>query len=344
MSELSTLAKYPFLHETREYIKEHGPSVEELLTDIIYERARTVGIERLDTTLQKRTVGQRTLVSESDYFMEILSYPIARMVAVCVGDTYIKRRYALGEAYYVYQNLLNEPVSCLLQIASELNLTAEQDEDTHKIKLFFKDYLRYAPTRYKEWKMVNRDVIRGYVRITRRELARVMREVLWKRLNEELDARRCDPLVAQIFAADIERLKNIALLHHQKHEAMPVGKVTVEQLPPCMKELLAAMQSGENVPHMGRFALVAFLNSLKLRSADILKLFSTAPDYEEDKTRYQVDHITGHSSTTSYTSPGCDKMRTFGICPAEKMDDLCKKIKHPLSYYQYKWRQGTKRP
>jgi DNA primase large subunit len=93
---------------------------------------------------------------------------------------------------------------------------------------------------------------------------------------------------------------------------------------------------------MGRFALVAYLSSLKLSVNEILKLFSSAPDYEEDKTRYQVEHITGVSSSTSYKSPGCDKMRTYGLCAVDEVDDLCKKIKHPLNYYHAKWRQEKK--
>ena len=97
-------------------------------------------------------------------------------------------------------------------------------------------------------------------------------------------------------------------------EAAPVGKLSIEKLPPCMKDILAAIQAGENVPHMGRFALVSFLNSLQLSTNEILKIFSNAPDYQEDRTRYQVDHITGASSSTSYKSPGCEKMRTYGIC------------------------------
>ena len=111
MRELSVLAKYPFLHDTKTYITENGPSVDELLEDLLYERARSIGIERLDNALKKRNVENRSLATESDCVMEILSYPLARMVVVCVGDTYFKRRYALGEAYHAYRNLLNESIS-----------------------------------------------------------------------------------------------------------------------------------------------------------------------------------------------------------------------------------------
>jgi DNA primase large subunit len=94
---------------------------------------------------------------------------------------------------------------------------------------------------------------------------------------------------------------------------------------------------------MGRFAVVSFLTSLKLSTNDILEIFSRAPDFEEEKTRYQVEHIAGDISSTSYKPPACDKMRTYGLCPSDKIDDICKKKRHPLSYYKYKWYQEKKK-
>jgi len=342
MRELSVLAKYPFLQDTRQYIKDNGPTVAELLHDLPYERARMIGIERLDHALKNRDVGERSLATNSDCIMEILSYPLARMVAVCIGDTYFKKRYALGEASHAYKHLVNEPTTFLLSVAKELNINAQQQPDQLIIKIFFKDYLRNAPTRYKEWKMVNRDLGTGFITITQKDLARILLETLRERINEELASRECDKAVYDTFAADIQRFQNTLSLQKKKIDAAPVGKLSIEKLPPCMKDILSAIQSGENVPHMGRFALVAFLSSLKLNTNDILKIFSTAPDYQEDKTRYQVEHITGASSSTEYKCPGCDKMRTYGICPVEKMDDLCKKVRHPLTYYSNKWKEEKK--
>jgi DNA primase large subunit len=342
MRELSQLAKYPFLRDTRQFIKDNGPTVVELLHDLPYERARIIGIERLDNALKNRDVGDRSLATDSDCVMEILSYPIARMVAVCIGDTFFKKRYALGEASHAYNHLINEPISFLLSVAQELRLNALQPPDQPTIKIFFKDYLRNTPTRYKEWKMVNRDLGAGFITITQKDLARILLEALRERINEELASRECDKAVYSAFTAEVQRFQNTLALQKKKIDAAPVGKMSVEKLPPCMKDILSAIQSGENVPHMGRFALVAFLSSLKLSTNDILKIFSTAPDYQEDKTRYQVEHITGTSSSTEYKCPGCEKMRTYGICPVEKMDDLCKKVRHPLTYYSNKWKQEKK--
>jgi len=343
MVELSTLAKYPFLNASKTYVKDNALSVEELLDDPLYERAHIIGVERLDNAFKDRDVGNRILATEYDCVMELLSYPIARMVAVCIDDVYFKRRYALGEAVHAYKNLINESTSFLLDVSKEFNLRVKCTEDTNKLSIYFTDYLRNAPTRYKEWKMINREMKAGYIHISHRDLARLIQEALRSRINNELDARKCNRVISDTFSSDINRIKNKVMMHRKKMEAAPVGKLDIEKLPPCMKEILAAIKSGENVPHMGRFALVAFLNSLRLNTNDVLKLFSSAPDFEEEKTRYQVEHITGSTSSTAYTPPGCDKMRTYGICPADKMDELCKRKRHPLSYYKAKWNKNSKK-
>jgi DNA primase large subunit len=342
MVEIVTLSKYPFLNATKEYVIQNYLSIEELLNDPLYERARAIGVERLDNAFEKRDVGNRSLASESDCIMELLSYPIARMIAVCINDNYFKRRYALGEAVHAYKSLIDEKTSFLLDISKEFDINVKYDEEKNKISIYFVDYLRYAPTRYKEWKMINRSMEKGFIRLTHKDLARILQEALRTRINEELDKKDCSKFVYDIFSSDIKRIQNTVMIHRKKIEATPIGKLDVKKLPPCMKNILAAIQAGENVPHMGRFALVSFLNSMKLNTNEILKLFSTAPDYEEEKTRYQVEHITGSISSTSYKPPGCQKMRTYGICPVEKIDDLCKKTRHPSSYYRAKWKMGDK--
>ena len=343
MVELAVLSKYPFLNASKDYVKDNNLSVVELLDDPIYERARLIGVERLDNSFNKRDVGDRSLASETDCIMELLSYPIARMIAVCIEDVYFKRRYALGEAKHAYKNLLNEKISFLMEIAKEFKFNLKYDKDTNKISIYFVDYLRYAPTRYKEWKMINRPMDDGFIRISHRDLARLIQEALRSRINNELDSKNCSKKVYDIFSSDIKRIRNLTMQHRKKIEAMPIGRLDTKKLPPCMKRILSSIQAGENVPHIGRFALVSFLNSLKLNTNEILKLFSTAPDYEEEKSRYQVEHITGNISSTSYKPPGCEKMRTYGICPVEEIDDLCKKKRHPLSYYSAKWREEKKK-
>jgi DNA primase large subunit len=339
MKDLQILSKYPFLNASKKYVTENNLSIQELLNDPLYERARTRGVERLDNAFKSRDVGERSLATDTDCIMELLSYPISRMIAVCIEDVYFKRRYALGEAVHAYKSLINEPTSYLVDIVKEFSLNVKYFDDTNKLSIYFVDYLRNAPTRYKQWKMINRDMEKGYISISHKDLARIIQEALRNRINDELDRKSCDKSIYKYFSSDIIRIQNMVMMHKKNIETAPIGKLDNKKLPPCIRNILSAVQAGENVPHMGRFALVSFLHSLKLSNKEILQIFSTAPDFEEEKTRYQVEHITGSISSTSYKPPGCDKMRTYGICPVEEIDELCKKKKHPLSYYTAKWSQ-----
>ena len=63
-----------------------------------------------------------------------------------------------------------------------------------------------------------------------------------------------------------------------------------------------------------------------------MRLFATAPDFKESFTRYQVEHISGKTSGTQYSSPKCDTLVSSGVCPGPNA--LCRQIRHPLSYYR----------
>ncbi len=110
-----------------------------------------------------------------------------------------------------------------------------------------------------------------------------------------------------------------------------------------MKKLLEMIRAGENVPHTGRFAIVAFLHTLGMDSETILSTFATSADFDESKSRYQIQHITGEISGTEYTPPECSTMKSYGIC--FDPDSLCDKewMGHPLKYYRLKGRKPRKK-
>ena len=52
MFDLKILAKYPFLNDAKTYVNNNKLSVKEVLYDPLYERARAIGIERLDNAFK----------------------------------------------------------------------------------------------------------------------------------------------------------------------------------------------------------------------------------------------------------------------------------------------------
>lgn len=74
-----------------------------------------------------------------------------------------------------------------------------------------------------------------------------------------------------------------------------------------------------------------------MKPADVVNLFRSSADFNERMTRYQVEHIAGdRGSRTKYKPPTCETLKTHGLCPGP--DQLCRRIRHPLSYYSRKTR------
>jgi len=325
--DVCLLAKYPFLEEAREWVKKEKISIEEVLKDVIYERARSRAVERVIQASTHGIIQDLPLLNEVDCMMEIFSYPIARMIVVAVESDYLIRRYALAEAKKAYESLKEESEEIIQKIAKEFEI------DVMDGMIHFSDYLKYAPTWDTKWKLVNRVMSRGYVRLSNAEIARLLQEAIRNKIQNELFYMFAPPEIKDIFGNVITGLKG----RMASKEAKKITGISEKDYPPCIKTIISAIKSGMNVPHVGRFTLVTFMNAIGASTDEILKIFSNSPDFNEEKTRYQIEHITGKISGTIYAVPKCSTIRTWGLCYP---DELCKKVSHPLFYYRLKRRKN----
>ncbi len=333
--EARKLARYPYLEEAADYIKDSDISIPDLLDDPAYEEARIAGRRRVFEALEKSKIEDHSLVSEAEIQIELLSYPIARMIVSCVGDPFLIRRYALSEAKTGTARWQNEDNDFINDLSEQLEVDLRV-ENGH-IKTHFSDFLKNtAQLRGKGWKLINQRVKDGYVTLNKQKFLRLLQEALRRKIESELPLM-VNEKILETFKDSTLELIDLIRERKSKYKAEDLGKVRTTRLPPCMHRLLATVQAGENIPHTGRFALTAFLRHLGLRPDDIVKMFSSIPDFDEGKTRYQIEHISGITSGTKYTPPECSTMKSYGIC--FEPDDLCKRIKHPLSYYRIKGRR-----
>jgi DNA primase large subunit len=111
--------------------------------------------------------------------------------------------------------------------------------------------------------------------------------------------------------------------------------VSEQAFPPCVQALYQAFTSGRHLSHIGRFTLTSFLVNVGMSSEKVIELFRNFSDFNERMTRYQVEHIAGErGSRTQYKPPKCDTLKTHGVCV--NPDECCRRIYHPLGYYQRK--------
>lgn len=324
--ELFKFAKYPFMAGAKEWVKKEKIGMDEILFDEVYERARRRGVERVMNAVYKGKINEAPLINEIDCMMEIFSYPIARMIAVAIESDYVLRRYALAEAKKAYELLKGEEESVLEEVAREFDIDVSNDG------IHFSHYLKYAPHEPK-WKLVNRELRNGYVKIAKHEVARLLQEAIRNKIYNELSFLYAPQEVKNIFREEILKIRSKVAI--KKTERIK-GEASFESFPPCIKNLISAIKSGANIPHVGRFTLVTFLNAVGMSSEEILKIFSSSPDFNEEKTLYQIKHITGKISGTIYSTPKCSTIQTWGLCYA---NEDCRRIWHPLLYYKMKRRR-----
>lgn len=308
--------------------------MDELLSDIAYERTRVQGKERVMEALNDGKIHEHSLLTDADSLAELLSYVAARILISCVNDPYLTKRYALAEAKTANKRLEDENFEFVVDVAKELGLDVRLEDGICKIH--FIHYLKNtSQMRSKPWKIANQDLQNGLINLDKSHLARVIQQALQTRIESELPSEVNNEILKSLKDQIID-IKKVLDERKSTFKAEDFGKIRVTKLPPCMRQLLAKVQAGENLPHSGRFALTAFFHALGMSSEEVLHLFGSSPDFDESKTRYQIEHITGMISGTEYTPPECSTMKSYGICFGE--DALCKKewMTHPLKYYRVK--------
>lgn len=345
-SEASVLARYPVLPEASQAVGERVPDVETFLKGEEFAGAREQGLRRMVRALKGEPLRPR----EGDPERELLAYAYARILASGLNEKYAVRRLALAEALRLAENLSDESnADVVVRVAAAAGFDVVATPDGYAAH--YASYLK-AATHLKdtEWKLVRQAVVRGMVPLSREKVARLAQELWRRRIEVELPKPDLVEFVLPLMSEHLEVLRAITREHAEKYVGFTTGEANLEWMPPCMKHLLGELQRGANVAHTGRFAISAFLKGIGMRPDDIMRLFAQAPDFREDLTRYQVEHITGVSSGTEYTAPGCQAMKTFGHCVGA--DELCHsrwkdgslRVTHPFKYYRAReWRAGRTR-
>ena len=252
--------------------------------------------------------------------LAILSYISSRMIVSALDD-WVRMRYAVNEASYYADLMRGDAKKYDGNVVLKL-IAVDMGIKLRGWNVHVSTYVRASSRiRDENWRLINRKLRDGYVETTRGEVIRIIEEILRAKLFEKV------PVISSIQPA-VKELNRKAMKEAKKF-SFDLGEVDLECLPPCMKEILSELQRGMNVPHTARFALTSFLLNIGMDVDGIIALFKSAPDFDEEKTRYQVEHIAGERGKGSeYISPSCDTMRTYQNCVGD-----CR-VSHPLSYYK----------
>jgi len=185
------------------------------------------------------------------------------------------------------------------------------------------EYLSYPPEE-KEYSLVNLELDNGRVRLDKEQTAKLISQYVYHTvLNTKIDKRDVKNKMFIYFAEELKKDRRYAIPED-------LGAVEFEAFPPCMRKIYHDLQTEEKVGHIPRFVFSTFLAGIKMPIDEAIALFKNQANFNENKTRYYLEHSYGlKSNKTRYSVPACAKMESYGTC---YRDETCR-WKHPMTYY-----------
>ena len=327
------IAKYPFLAEAGQYLKDKGFTLEQFATDpdlkIIVDKA----YERIESAAEGKIYNPKVDNSiDKDIVLplSVFSFLISIVLLKLSGLNTLINKFSLAEARRAEKFLERDLVSNSNKTSEEFaikifreifSITIKKAEDYFVISI--SDYLRHAVNFHElEWKLVNRHVENGMVFLTPHESARLIRKELGVYIDARIRAANT-PSMSKGFEDKVNKLSALT-------KKFAVNIVVSTEHPPCIKHAIEALNNGENLSHSGRFMLATFLLGRGQTIDDIAPLFKNAPDYDEKVTRYQIKQVAGETgSNIKYSCPSCEKIKSNDLCYATPD---CDNIINPMQF------------
>lgn len=374
MSDLFDLVKrYPWLPSLeRYYSKMASQDPMDFITEIFTSDNSADLFERTLEFFQAIFIN----IEEFSFFMDEINiqfYVLLKILSYTLDNKLISNRIANLYSKIVYDELNKENEYNLYYIYKDLSLNViyeqkpviyrktvikdQQEFQKTNFKIHFIDYLKLSSKlKDQSRKLVNNSLSNGYIYLQPKNLNRLIQEHVRTRFQvqnskneKELNSLKDILLENQDFEKIYNRIQ--AIWESKKDEfeyAFEIrfnkDKDSKDSFPPCIREILSKLKEGQNLVHTERLYIVWFLNALKFPEEEIINIFSALPDFNRDKTGYQVRY----AMKKGYTPYSCKTLKTYSLCMAKKYKDrLClkgyfskkfdvqKQISHPLFHVQY---------
>lgn len=313
--------------------------------------------------------------------MNIYLYLFLKILLYVLDIDIITNRIANLYSKITYNSLIEENDYNLYNICQDLELDLQYFEDpilfrvntvknktekqTTHYRIHYIDYIKLSSKLQDQYrKLVNNAVSDGYVFIRKSDIARLLQEYVRDKILEinSQDKSNINLLKKQLLK--IKEFKDLydtilAIWEKKKEEynysieiGFQKGKDLSHLFPPCIKNILTQAKEGKNLSHTERLFLTFFLLALEYPVEKVVDVFSTMPDFDREKTRYQVNF----AKKKDYTPHSCRKLKSLNLCKASKYsDELClngyhtrkqegkRKLSHPLFYVQYQQYKNSRK-
>jgi DNA primase large subunit len=321
------IAKYPFLADAGQYLKDKGFTLQQFGTDPDLKLSVDKAFNRVLVSTEGKIYKSDLIDGEAskDFVLEreVFSFLLAIVLLKLTGMTTLIKRFALAELEKDLANITDESKKELaIRIIDDLFSIQIKKQDDYFI-IPISNYLKHSINFHeREWKLINRHVENGFVFLSPHETVRLIRKELGNYISSKIINAKAPSMITG-FEEPVKKLISLS-------KKFVTHTITTGEYPPCIKHAIEILEKGENLPHSGRFMLATFLLSRNQSVQQIAPLFKNAPDYNERVTLYQLNHLAGTSgSGTQYSCPSCEKLKTQNLCFAIPE---CDNILNPLQF------------
>ena len=350
-------ARYPFFQGAREAVREAELSPAALV------RAGAPAVERGRERVE-RALMEGTVASEEprrwDDDTEVLSYPIARILVSLIDTPAAVEKYAVAEAATARDRFDADfaaddadtarrarasPEAVLREFDLADTVRPEREGSPGSGR---RRSSRRGPTHYwvrlgsyldladagwgGRWRLVNREVAAGEVRVTTDDRSRLLEAAVERRvaagLPFEVRGSEGGDAIAEALAPAVADLREL-LNDHDATGRTSVEAVVPALFPPCMRGLVQRARDGDDLPTTATFSLTSFLVALGMDAAEVTTLLD-ADGEVADRIETRAEYLAERDGT-QYPPPSCATMKAYGDCVDP--DERCETISHPLSYY-----------
>lgn len=328
-------ARYPFLEAAREAVESAEVDLAELVVrePTVVERAR----DRVVSALTSGTTGD----PHRNARVELLSYPVARVLVSLVDEGAMASLYARAEAADAAERLradveddtqlrsTGDDRMTLDRLLREFDLTGSTAETVDGYRLDVSAYLDLAAERDGErWRLVGRPLEDGWVPVERDELLILVEGAIEDRVADELPL----PVPADVAESLEDEVAAVRAALDDHQFAHSFDEAVPERFPPCMRALVDRIRDGEDVPAHSAFAAVGFLAAAGMTPPEIVEHFGPDAGIDDRTVARQIDRLVDDESGIQYPPPSCETMQAYGDCV--NRDEVCDTISHPLEYYE----------
>ena len=374
--------RYPWLPSLKLYYSDIADKLpSEFITDIFNKVESKQISDRVFTIFESAFNNMEDIPKMKEDNVSVYVYILLNIFVYALNNKIITNRIANLYSKNAYTKMESDnSLSNLYDICQDLKLNIKfydppekfgikilKDNRERKITnftIYYIDYLKLASHLRDDYrKLAHNSLQNGYVYIQNRNLMRLIQEYVRNKIliEETEDKPSLKSFLEEVFKIQEfkELYEKIMSIWNKRKEEFDftfkidiTDKTDIQKLyPPCVIEILKKAGEGQNLVHHERLFIVWFLLALNYPVENVVNVFSTLPDFDREKTNYQVEY----AKKKKYTPYQCSTLQSIGLCVKEKYKDtLClegygskelterKKLKHPLFYVQIKQYRDVK--